>query len=151
MLEINLEIVYDNVDPCLPSPCGPHSQCRAIGTQAACSCLPNHIGQPPNCRPECTRAQDCSSNKACINERCTDPCLESPCGINSYCTVVSHNAVCTCLEGYEGNPSVQCNLRPLTCKIWIFVYISTLFKISWFWDKKFLFLVLHIYLKYNLN
>lgn len=106
----------DNINPCVPSPCGPNSQCKVIGSQAACSCQPNYIGQPPQCRPECIINAECPSNKACINERCADPCPGS-CGVNALCSVVNHDVICTCLTGYEGNPSVQCNLKPLTCKI----------------------------------
>jgi hypothetical protein len=99
----------DDVNPCIPSPCGPNSQCKQIGSQAACSCKPNYIGQPPNCRPECTINAECPSNLACINERCKDPCYGS-CGQNALCSVVNHNAICSCLNGYEGDPTVQCNL-----------------------------------------
>jgi hypothetical protein len=98
-------------NPCVPSPCGPNSQCRVIGSQAACSCLPNYVGQSPNCRPECSINAECPSNLACINERCKDPCPGS-CGLNARCSVVNHNAVCTCLEGYEGDSTVQCSLIP---------------------------------------
>lgn len=99
----------DNGNPCLPSPCGPNSQCRVIGTQAACSCLENFVGRPPNCRPECTINAECSSNLACVHEKCIDPC-PGYCGINAICRVITHNPTCSCLSGYEGNPSVQCNL-----------------------------------------
>lgn len=102
-------------NPCVPSPCGPNSQCRVIGSQAACSCLPNYIGQSPNCRPECTISAECPSNLACINEKCQDPCPGS-CGTNARCSVVSHNAICTCVIGYEGDPTVQCSLIPPPCK-----------------------------------
>lgn len=101
-------------NPCIPSPCGPNSQCRVIGSQAACSCLPNYVGQSPNCRPECTISAECPSNLACINEKCKDPCPGS-CGTNARCSVVNHNAICTCVIGYEGDPTIQCNLIP-TCK-----------------------------------
>lgn len=101
-------------NPCIPSPCGPNSQCRVIGEQAACSCLPNYIGQSPNCRPECMINAECPSNMACINERCKDPCPGS-CGINARCSAINHNAVCTCVVGYEGNPTVQCEIIP-SCK-----------------------------------
>lgn len=86
------------------------------GSQAACSCLPNYIGQSPNCRPECTIHPECSSNLACIQEKCRDPCPGS-CGVNARCSVVNHNAVCTCVVGYDGDPTVQCNLIPLLSKI----------------------------------
>lgn len=99
------------INPCIPTPCGPNSQCKVVGTQAACSCLPNYIGQSPNCRPECTINAECSSNLACINDKCKDPCPGS-CGINARCSVVNHNAICTCVVGYEGDATIQCSLIP---------------------------------------
>lgn len=102
-------------NPCVPSPCGPNSQCRVVGTQAACSCLPNYIGRAPNCRPECTTSNECPHNLACINERCESPCVGS-CGINAECSVVNHNPICTCYQGHEGDPLSIC--RPVvTSKI----------------------------------
>lgn len=95
-------------DPCIPSPCGPYSICRANGNIPACSCLTNYIGKSPNCRPECTLNAECPSNLACINEKCSDPCLGS-CGVNSVCTVVKHNPVCQCKSGYSGDPFSVCN------------------------------------------
>lgn len=102
-----------NTNPCDPSPCGPNSQCRVIGTQAACSCVPNYVGRPPSCRPECTQNSECASNRACKNERCVDPC-PGACGHNAQCIVVKHNAMCTCVPGFEGNPSTQCTPVPVT-------------------------------------
>lgn len=99
----------DNENPCAPSPCGPNSQCRVIGTQAACSCLPQYTGRPPNCRPECTINSECPSNLACTNERCVDPC-PGLCGTNARCTVINHNAVCFCKQGYIGDPFSGCEL-----------------------------------------
>lgn len=106
----------DSGNPCIPSPCGPNSQCRVIGDQAACSCMPNYVGRSPNCRPECTINAECSSNLACVNERCVDPCPGS-CGSNALCSVVKHNPVCTCTQGYEGDPLVQCNPALPPCEI----------------------------------
>lgn len=102
-------------NPCDPSPCGPNSQCRVIGTQPACSCLPNYIGRAPNCRPECTSNSECSSNLACVNEKCRDPC-PGACATFAKCTVVNHNAVCSCLPGYIGDASQSCTLAPLPSK-----------------------------------
>lgn len=104
-----------NDNPCINNPCGPNSQCRVIGTQGACSCLPNYIGRPPNCRPECTINAECASNKACINERCIDPCI-GKCGENAVCSVVKHNPVCNCISGYEGDPFTRCTVIVVTCK-----------------------------------
>lgn len=62
------------LNPCLPSPCGPNSECKVIRDTAACSCLVNYIGSPPNCRPECTINPECPRDKACMKQRCVDPC-----------------------------------------------------------------------------
>ena len=92
-----VEPVY--VDPCDPNPCGPNSNPpRVIGERCQCSCLPEMIGSPPNCRPECVVNSDCSSDKACINRKCQDPC-PSLCGINAYCSVRNH-VVCSYLVIY---------------------------------------------------
>lgn len=98
-------------NPCLPSPCGPNSQCRVVGSQPACSCLPNYIGRAPSCRPECMSNSECPNNLACQNERCRDPCPGS-CGQNAQCTVVNHNPVCSCFPGYEGDAFNVCQLIP---------------------------------------
>lgn len=98
-------------DPCVPSPCGPHSMCRTIGSTYTCSCLPIYIGSPPNCRPECTINSDCPSNLACINQICQDPCSGS-CGLNAKCNVINHTPICACYEGYEGDPFQKCRVKP---------------------------------------
>ena len=98
-------------NPCVPSPCGPNSQCRIIGNTPACSCLQNYIGRPPNCRPEGTINSECPSNRACQNERCVDPCPGS-CGAFADCVVITHRSVCSCKTGYTGDPFAGCNLIP---------------------------------------
>lgn len=98
-------------NPCVPSPCGPNSQCRVIGNTPACSCLQNYIGRPPNCRPECTINSECPSNRACQNERCVDPCPGS-CGAFADCVVITHRSVCSCKSGYTGDPFAGCSLIP---------------------------------------
>lgn len=94
-------------NPCVPSPCGPNSQCKVVGTQPACSCLPNYVGRAPNCRPECTQNSECPSNLACQNEKCRNPC-EGSCAQYAKCVVVNHNAICSCLPGYAGDPVTSC-------------------------------------------
>lgn len=108
------EDVYKN--PCAPSPCGPNSQCHEISGIPSCSCLPDYIGSPPNCRPECTINAECSSNKACIREKCIDPCPGS-CGFNAVCNVLNHMPICTCSEGYTGDPFTSCQKMPPMCKL----------------------------------
>jgi len=102
-------------DPCVPSPCGSFSQCRNIGGSPACTCLENYMGQPPNCRPECTIHSECLSDKACINMKCIDPCPGS-CGTNALCSVINHIPTCRCPEGYTGNTFVFCEMLPATRK-----------------------------------
>lgn len=99
------------VNPCLPSPCGPNSQCNDRGGSPSCSCLPSYLGSPPNCRPECTINPECSSNLACIREKCTDPCPGS-CGVGAQCNVINHTPICTCIEGYTGDPFTNCYPKP---------------------------------------
>lgn len=99
------------VDPCVPSPCGPYSQCRAVNGAPSCSCRPTYIGSPPNCRPECISDSDCGNSLACVRQKCTDPCPGS-CGIGATCHVTNHVPSCVCLEGYIGNPFIECRLKP---------------------------------------
>lgn len=109
-------VSFEPKQPCVPSPCGMNAQCHDLGGVPSCSCLPQYFGSPPNCRPECTTNQDCISSKACINERCVDPCPGS-CGQNAICNVINHVSMCTCLQGYQGDPFVGCILKPQQGKI----------------------------------
>lgn len=99
------------VNPCQPSPCGPNSQCREINNQAVCSCLPSYIGNPPGCRPECVVSSECSYDKACINQKCVDPCPEK-CGQNAQCRVNNHSPICSCIDGFTGDPFSRCYRQP---------------------------------------
>ena len=99
------------INPCVPSPCGSYSQCRDIGGSPSCSCLSNYMGSPPNCKPECVINQECASNRACIQERCRDPCPGS-CGSGAVCSVINHTPVCVCSPGYTGNPFTDCFPNP---------------------------------------
>lgn len=99
------------INPCNPSPCGPNSQCREANGQAVCSCLPNYIGSPPGCRPECVVSTECTSTKACINQKCGDPCV-GVCGLNTKCQVVNHSPICTCNPGHTGDPFTRCYPKP---------------------------------------
>lgn len=103
-------------NPCLPSPCGPNSQCRNIGMTPSCSCLPEYTGSPPNCRPECSINAECSSNLACIREKCRDPCPGS-CGVRAQCSVINHTPICSCPPGYTGDPFTNCVIKPAPRKI----------------------------------
>ena len=94
--------------PCSPSPCGQNSHCREINGVAVCKCVEGFVGSPPTCRPECILSSDCSQNLACINQKCRNPCLGT-CGLNAQCLVKNHNPICSCRQGFEGNPFVLCS------------------------------------------
>lgn len=98
-------------DPCVPSPCGPNSQCRSNNGVAVCSCNTDYIGSPPNCRPECTINAECPSNKACHRFKCQNPC-KGTCGLSAICEVKNHNPICSCPPGFIGDPFVHCEIAP---------------------------------------
>ena len=99
---------------CFPNPCGPNSQCRELNGRPTCSCLPEYLGAPPNCRPECTIHSDCASHLACVGQKCVDPCPGS-CGQNADCRVYNHNPVCSCRRGYTGDAYALCTPIPRKC------------------------------------
>lgn len=76
--------------------------------------MPNFFGSPPYCRPECSSNSECPTNKACINQKCNDPCI-SACGQNANCKVISHSPLCFCDVGYEGDAFSNC--RPVPQRI----------------------------------
>lgn len=104
-------IEADQIDPCHPSPCGPNSICRENNGQAVCSCLPTYIGSPPSCRPECVVSSECPTNRACVNQKCVDPC-PAPCGNNANCKVINHSPICTCRQGFTGDAFSSCFPTP---------------------------------------
>lgn len=108
-------------NPCVPSPCGSNAICREINGSPSCSCMPEYQGLPPNCRPECAINQDCSSNMACINMKCKDPCPGS-CGYNAVCTVFNHLPACTCSQGFTGDPFTQCTQETIKRKYYLVIF-----------------------------
>lgn len=110
-LKLKVSFIYSDVpvssDPCSPSPCGPYSQCRNSNNHAVCSCLPNYIGAPPSCRPECIVSSECNPDKACVNTKCINPCIGA-CGSGARCEVINHSPICSCREGQTGDPFRSC-------------------------------------------
>lgn len=96
------------VNPCFPSPCGTNALCKELNGAGSCVCLPDYVGNPyEGCRPECVLNTDCPSNKACIGNKCKDPC-PGVCGQNANCQVISHVPTCTCRPGMTGDPFRYC-------------------------------------------
>lgn len=111
MLYVDEEPKVPGGHPCQPSPCGPNSICQVKEGRPVCSCSANYIGSPPFCRPECVMSQECPHNKACIQEKCRNPCKQS-CGQNAKCDVVNHTPFCSCLPGYQGDAFIGCSKIP---------------------------------------
>lgn len=88
-----------------------------------CTCMDTFVGNPPNCRPECTINSDCPMNKACINHKCQDPCVGS-CGLQTICHAHQHAAVCSCIEGYTGNPFDSCHVVQAIGVYSLFIFIQ---------------------------
>lgn len=57
--------------------------CRRSQNRAVCECIPGYYGNPSGsgCHAECTISADCSRDKACVNNKCVDPC-PGVCGQN---------------------------------------------------------------------
>lgn len=92
-------------DACQSNPCGLNAKCY----NGKCVCNPDYFGDPYyQCRPECTTSVDCSSNKACRNLKCVDPCVGA-CASTAVCNVYNHVVMCACPHGTTGSAYVQCN------------------------------------------
>lgn len=104
-------------NPCLEA-CGVNALCNVINHKAVCSCPRGFMGSPySQCskredeqpRPECISDDECSNEKACINQKCINPCSESKiCGQNSECHVQAHRPSCSCRAGFTGNAHYAC-------------------------------------------
>ncbi|XP_050544037.1 fibropellin-1 [Daktulosphaira vitifoliae] len=96
-------------NPCSPNPCGTNTNCRVNNDRPVCSCLPGYFGNPLSIcqRGECEVNSDCTNSRVCRNYKCEDVCA-GQCGINAQCTARNHVAVCSCLPGYNGDPSSSC-------------------------------------------
>lgn len=107
------EDVPEIKDPCYPSPCGSNTQCN----NGICTCIPEYHGDPySGCRPECVLSSDCSKDRACVRNKCIDPC-PGTCGSLAICNVVNHIPMCSCPDGMTGNAFVLCT--PVPCMYFV--------------------------------
>lgn len=103
--------IQERPTPCEPSPCGANAVCKQQNLAGSCTCLPEYLGNPyEGCRPECTINTDCAPNKACIRNKCQDPC-PGACGSLASCNVVNHLPSCSCPLGYTGDPYSRCDVQ----------------------------------------
>uniref|UniRef100_A0A336LRL7 CSON012020 protein n=1 Tax=Culicoides sonorensis TaxID=179676 RepID=A0A336LRL7_CULSO len=102
-------------DPCNPSPCGENAFCE-VGTTckgvcAICTCPKGFKGDPNRkcVIGDCNNDSECFYNQACVDYRCVDLCKPpSICGLNANCTTRAHKTVCSCPEGFSGDPAQEC-------------------------------------------
>lgn len=71
------------------------------------------MGDPyTGCHPECVANTDCTRDKACVNNKCSNPC-PGVCGFNADCHVYNHAPTCICQAGFTGNALVACHELPI--------------------------------------
>lgn len=120
-----IEPIEEVRNPCNPSPCGANAICKERNGAGSCSCVPNYFGDPyTGCRPECVINADCPMDRACIGNKCANPC-PGTCGLNAECIVSNHAPSCFCFEGYTGNPAVACHVPPP--RMYLFYIYTILF------------------------
>lgn len=94
--------------PCNPSPCGANAICKEQNGAGSCTCVADYFGDPySGCRPECVTNNDCARDRACVNNKCRNPC-PGVCGLNAECSVFAHAPTCICVSGYVGDPMTAC-------------------------------------------
>lgn len=99
------------ITPCTPNPCGSNALCREHNNVGSCQCIPDYFGNPyETCRPECILNSDCASNRACVLNKCQDPC-PGRCGQNADCNVINHLPNCICRNGFSGDPYSFCGIE----------------------------------------
>lgn len=101
---------------CLPSctsdqDCALNEQCLNSNCMLTCrvdnDCFLGHICLNNKCVFGCHSDEDCSASESCRGNQCLDPCMDSPCGPNTICTVSNHRASCSCLQGMVASPTAK--------------------------------------------
>lgn len=81
------------INPCEPSPCSSNAECIHRNGVGACRCIEGYHGNPyEGCRPECVLSSDCPADKACIRNKCENPC-KSVCGLGAECKFRHSNKI----------------------------------------------------------
>lgn len=112
---------------CADEPCGDGARCYSVRGSYKCLCPPGTVGDAytDGCKPpvECLIDTDCPISAFCGKEgnepKCKDVCAGSECGPNSECNAFSHRAVCSCIEGYEGDATdlvTGCRPQEVPCR-----------------------------------
>jgi hypothetical protein len=112
------------INACRLLRCGNNAKCETGKHSARCICLPGYTGNAqtecslfglptePVLSVGCLQNEECPLYNACRNRKCINPCAEeNPCAPSAYCKVIMHQPVCTCPDGYIGDPRTNCELR----------------------------------------
>ncbi|XP_065222177.1 uncharacterized protein LOC135846812 [Planococcus citri] len=92
---------------CMPSPCGPNSECKQKDNHAICSCNRNQFDSPSTCRMECIFNSECPQNETCIGKTCKNPCKGMR-DENRTCEVDNHAPIYNCKPELTGDPLAEC-------------------------------------------
>ena len=127
-------------DPCRTmNPCQPDQEC-VVSSRAryggsvsvSCNCPSGSVVGPQgqckvvDVRPECYDNNDCRATEICNQGSCVDACRIKGCGINARCQHTLHDARCDCLQGYTGNPNVECRPRKFRILKNFYTFLSSL-------------------------
>ncbi len=133
------------VNACAGIQCGPNAECQPRDHKGFCVCRQGFEGDaadvrlgcapepvfckaqtqcPTNmycyngvCRAACASSAECPSAEACVKGQCVDPCTaDASCGINAECRVENHQPVCSCPDGFTGEPIKECIRLPVACQ-----------------------------------
>lgn len=85
-------------------------RCKIIEIPAVCERIDLMIFFCLIFSAECKINSDCPYDKACINEKCLNPCSYGnvQCGTGAQCLIRNHQAECQCPAGTQGNPFISC-------------------------------------------
>ena len=101
------------VKSCTSTPqCSCGEQCVAGACRLQCAstvaCPQGHVCRFGACTPGCAADTDCAHTQSCVAGKCADPCEQADCAPTAECRVSNHNHLCTCPQGLQGNPKVEC-------------------------------------------
>lgn len=115
-------------DPCQDPVhiCEENKKCVARRHKPVCVCkygfVVNELGELTCAadKMECHDDEECSSNMACMDGKCINPCIDnnkSPtiCPATKQCQVLNHKAICICIK--DCTPSLSICLRDNGCPI----------------------------------
>jgi hypothetical protein len=105
------------MNPCNDDLCAENARCYVKNHQAECICEENFYGNGyVECvqMVQCTKNNDCISSQACVNGQCVAP--KCNCGANSECSIINHEAKCSCPRGFVGNPRISCDPPSNPCE-----------------------------------